>query len=177
MNIITLDQETFAPDILHDINLKTSIVICALETNINFLLYNNDRLYLMNNRNDIIFNNLKTIGNTISIFDYNPHIKWSVPKGVNLNFVEPRKMKAVFNKIHTNYLEVDSDPLTHDLLNISFCVYVDKERAKETPVIHTADRLFEINIDYNSFVEDAVEEVYILQNNYVFQEFKKHLDK
>lgn len=174
MNIITIDSETFAPDLISELDLKNSIVICALETNTNFLLHNNDRIYLLNNRNDIVFNNLKTIGNVTCIFEYNPHIKWCVPKGVDLVFKEPRKMRPVFNYIYTNYLEVDSDPWACDLLNISFCIHIDKERAKDTPKICTGERLFEIGIEYGGFVEEAIEHVYLLQNNFVFQEFKKH---
>jgi len=176
MNIITINGETFSPEQLAEIDFKTSIILCGLETNKNFLFHNNDRLYLLNNKSDIIFNNLKMIGNTTYILDYNPNIRWSIPKGVDLVFEEPRKSNPIFNCVYTNYIQIDSEPWSHDLLNISFCVYLDKERAKNSNKISVGERLFEININYGPFVEESIENIYILQNNFAFQEFKKHFD-
>ena len=177
MNIITLDTETFSPDLIQDINFRTSIVICSLENNVNFLLQNNDRLYLLNNKNDIIFNNLKMIENSVCILEYNPHIRWCVPKGVDVVFKEPHKIKSFYKNIYTNHLEIDSDPIQHDILNINFCIHLDKDRCKEKQKIYNGERLFEIDINYGPFTEEAVEEIYLLQNNYIFQEFKKHFDR
>jgi hypothetical protein len=176
VNIVTINGEAFSPEIVSEIDLKTSIIICGLEGNKDFLLNNNERIYLLNNKNDIVFNNLKIIENSYYIIEYNPHLRWSVPKGVNLSFIETRKPKSIFNVIYTNYIDIDSDPWTHDLLNISFSVYIDKERAKNLNKISVGERLFEIDIDYGPFVEESVEHIYILQNNFAFEEFKKHFD-
>ena len=174
MNVITIGEDV---EQISEIDLRTNVIMCALEVDYKFVQVEDKHLYLLN-KSDIMLQTQKMIGNTIHIIEYTPNIKWCVPKGVNIWVQEPRKLRSIFQNVYINYIQLDTEPEEVDLINLSFTIYVDKERCKGMTKISCGDKLLEIDLDYSSFVEEGpVENIYVVKNNYMFQEFKTHFDR
>jgi len=176
IEIVYINEENFDPEDVLSINLSTNIVMSTLDRN-DVYLEENNRFYLLN-KTDILFNNLKVIDNTAYIIDYNPHVKWSVPKGIDLVFTEALKKVPVFYQIYTNYTEIDNDPQDNQLLSINYNIYMDKERAKGVPKIPKGTKMLEVDLKYNLINDNnIIRGLYVIKNDFIFYEFKKHFDR
>lgn len=174
MNIIEVKEDT---EMLAEINLGNSVIMCGLEGNSNkFYEYEDNRIYLLN-KSDVMLQTQKMVGNTTIIWEYNPNIKWCVPKGVSLYIQEPRRAKPVFQNIFINHYELCNESEKSDIIGVSFTINIDKDRAKGLIRIPAGERILELDFDYTSFVTEPIETIYVLKNNYVFQEFYDHFNR
>jgi hypothetical protein len=172
---IKTDSSFFDPEQIADIDLSRNIVLCVLESNKNILI-EDYAIYLLN-QTDILFHNQKLLMDNNIIINYNPFIKWSIPKGIELVVKEPIKKQSVFNNIFINYISYDK-LLNNDLANVNFTIYINKDRSKGLTKISSGEKLLEVNYFYKLITnEEMVDNIYIIQNNYAYQEFNLHFNK
>lgn len=174
--LVYINNDNFNPETIYDIDLETSIVASLLENN-NIFKDDKHHLYLCA-KTDIMLQNLKMIGNTNYILDFNPNIKWSIPKGIDVMFNTPSTVvNDIIAGIFTDTILYDEEPLVNNLMSYKFCLHIDKERTKNAVKILSGTRLLVIHPVETIFNGGYVSHIYVIQNNYIYDEFKLHFDR
>jgi len=164
------------PSKISHIDIKTSIVLCVTENNTNILL--DDKSITLINPSDISFSSQRILTNNYTIINYSPNIRWSIPNDINITFKEALagKEKSYFGNIYISIpFNVPCDSNT--LISYAFSIYVDRSRSKEMGKIRKGDRLLDVGFDYKIFAETIIDKIYVIWNNYCFQEFEMHFSK
>ena len=172
MNLIKITPNDDPSKIAH-INMKNSIIGCFTENNTNVEVIN--KSIFLKNSSDIFFSNQKILSNNFTIINYMPNIKWCFPNDITLTFNEATEFreKSYFSDIYiTRTLHVKNTENT--LMSNTFNIYVDRSRSKEMGKIQKNEYLLEVNFEYKLFSEVNIESIYLIQNNYCFQEFEQH---
>lgn len=170
MNYILIEKTT-DPDIIKNIDVKNDVIICE-QSKKNSIIYQKNKLYLQND-NSFEFYNQK-ITNQYVVLNFNPYIKWSLPIGVDLNFTESKKESPFILKIYSNYVDIKQNENNQIINNLTFTLYIDKDRIKRTTNIPAKTNLLNIEFDYCMDCENAVNNIYHIKNNFVYEEFIKH---
>jgi len=172
---IKTDPSLFDPEQLSDIDFSNSVVLCTVENNKN-ISYDNEYLYILNH-NDISLHTQRILNNDIYV-NFNPHIKWSVPLGVYLRFREVNKKIPIVDKVFVNYNDVENLNY-HKLIELNFTLILNKERCNKDNLnkLKASKRMLTVGFEYGIFRNSPVENIYIIQNNYAYQEFSLHFDR
>jgi hypothetical protein len=154
--------------------VRNSIIICIHENNKN-ILFENKSIYLVN-PSEILFSNQRILSNNYTVVNYNPNMKFCIPLDISLTFKEPEREKTYINKIYPNinYI-IKSGEIT--LVSYTFSVFIDRERTKEMNRVLRYEKFIEVGFEYKPFAENAIENIYLIQNNFCFQEFEQHFSK
>jgi len=174
LNLIEIGED-FDPVEIAKIDLETSVVACFTERNTN-LVCDNKSIYLTNPL-DMSFNKHKILINNFTIFTYAPNVRWSIPNDVLLQYQESSKHE--FEYFSTIYKEIVYQEIfdKNTLIGHSFNIYVDRERSRKKGRIKKSETLLEVDFGYKPLATKAIENFYIIQNSYCFQEFEKHFNK
>ncbi len=172
MNIIkikTREDEIFDSEKVSNIDLTKNIIISSMEHQLNFT-YDDELLYLTL-YNDITINTQKIVENK-TIINYNPHIKWCIPKGIILIFDEYFSNTSIIDKIHINCDKVDNK--ISWLINYNFQLFINRNRCKNFVKLNNGSKILTVDFNYGPFCDFDIENIYIIQNDYIFQEFINH---
>jgi hypothetical protein len=174
-----INKDNFDPEIIANIDLEKNIVAVTIDGN-KIITDDGYRLFLTN-KNDIMLQNQKIIGNTAYVIDFNPHIKWSVPRGLDLVFGQPTiRVVDIINCSYTDTLWYEDSLITHNLMSFKFCVHIDKERTYSSTKILAGEKLLQIDILTNLLHMDQyveIQNIYVIQNSFIFEEFKDHFER
>ena len=174
MNLIEIGKD-FDPTEITKIDLETSIIACVTETNTNITSEN--KSIFLNNPLDMSFNKHKILINNFTIFNYAPNVRWSMPNNVLLRYYESSKHEMEY--FSTIYKEIVYQKILieNTLISHSFGIYIDRERSRKKGRIKKLESLLEVKFEYKPLATNAIENFYIIRNNYCFQEFEKHFNK
>lgn len=177
-NLIYLNTDNFDPEEVYDIDLSKNIVASTLESN---TIFKNDRSHLnICNKTDIMLQNLKIIDNKIYVLDFNPSIKWSIPKNADINFSTPYiKINDYINTFYIDTIWCDEEPEKNYLISFKYTIHIDKDRTKSATKIQSGESLFDVNF-YQPLLSNAdfeIDNIYVIYNNYIYEEFKLHFDR
>lgn len=177
-NLIYLNTDNFDPEEVYNIDLSKNIIASTLENN---TIFKNDNYHLnICNKTDIMLQNLKIIDNKIYILDFNPNIKWSIPKGLDIEVNKTYSKTIDFiNSYYTDMIWYDEEPKDNYLTSFKYCIHIDKDRTKSATKIHAGEKLLNVDIVStllsNEYTE--VHNIYVIYNNYIYEEFKLHFDR
>jgi hypothetical protein len=174
LNLIKISA-TDDPSEIARIDIKNNIIMCVTENNNNIQIVDND--ILLSNPANISFNNQKVLPNNFTSINYAPNIRWSIPNFIDIIFEEPYdyRVKTYFSNIYINTTyKVKCD--CNRLLSHSFNIYIDRTRSQEMGKIPKGEYLLQIDFVQKVLSEEPIENIYLIQNNYCFQEFETHFN-
>ena len=174
MELIEIGED-FDPTEIAKIDLETSVIACVTETNTNITSEN--KSIFLTNPLDMSFNKHKILINNFTILKYAPNVRWSIPNNVLLQYYESSKHEVEY--FSTIYKEIVYHQILDEntLISHSFDIYIDRERSRKKGRIKKLESLLEVKFEYKPLATNAIENFYIIRNNYCFQEFEKHFNK
>lgn len=174
MKLTYLNEENFEPEDFTTIDKEHSIVF-AIPTYYNNVS-NNDDFVFISNTHSFQPNSLKMSNENLLIYNFKPQIKLLYPKGVIFNFKELPTTKPIINIVYPILDRIRNYDSFNISNHLSFTVYIDKLQIKkyETSLIDINQFKIAIDYQYSIFAENEVENIYIINNTFVFSDFEKH---
>lgn len=173
MKLNYIDEKNFDPNILVDIDVENSIILSTLENN-NITI--TDKELFLNTNNEINIYNQKLVGDDIFI-NFSPIIKWSVPNDVSLKFTDSNKESPFLEKIYTKYNFIKKEE-NYSFFTINFILHINKNQIDKNMVkINRNQQILAVNIDYGIFRETPIDNLYIIKNDYIFEDFLNHFER
>lgn len=179
IEVIDNKDKEFSPEDILGIDLKEQILISLTENN-KYLNFDGNNIHLLNQKEIYPFQ-LKQLDESL-ILDYNPNIKWSIPKHIRIEFIEPERSKVLstpyFSHIYKNTKTL-KECKNYDLKTFTFSIYLDHNRFKNEKLL-IGEKLLELDLFFHwKFIntERDLTKIIILKNNYAFQEFEMHFEQ
>ncbi len=175
LQYINETSEDFTPEQITEID-KTHSIIFSIPTQYPNLMGNDDDFIYFTNVYSFQPHSLKMINDSEVAYEYKPQMKICYPKGIIFNFYEKPSEKSVISNIFTNFDRVKTYGDNRLINSISFSIYFDRTRLKkyEISLIDISQMKIVTDFKYSVFAEQEVENIYIINNTFVYSDFEKH---
>jgi len=176
------------PEELIKIDKTKNIILCTPPSDKNIIETKTPDIFSILLTQDINLSLGEQITPNIIAMEYSPRLRILVPSGIKLNIIdtESNKTGSIFNKIYCNYdvyyayeSETDTELKYKVYNNIKFVLYIDviQMRKKINSLLISkgepiADLYFSWYIQTQKEVP-MIENIYLIKDLYVFQEFAK----
>jgi len=172
INVINKNDSEFV-ETINNIDTSKNIII-ASHTYEKHISYDSMRRVSFQATSPISFTNYTTIGEC-AVYEYRPKIKMCHPIGVEAQFIEPYDV-YYYNKIYTNNsIYFSANCVLYD--SITTVLYIDRilfKQFKKPMSINTGAKILSLNFTYNINMASMIENIYYIQDNFVFENFLDH---
>jgi hypothetical protein len=172
MEIIKINNdENFDPMQLVNIDKKSSIVFSTTESSHN--IYHNDENMYITTHKPIDVYSLKLHGTDFK-YDHDPNMRITIPKGMSIDFVEAMSSNPLLKKIYPNMIEFYKYQDYKLINNFTLTLCIDRHRLGRRVRIISGDILINLVFSYEILAKYEVQQIYIIQNNFVYTHFVDH---
>ena len=171
LNTIIRDEDTDFSDLLSKINTETDLILCTHTNNLKVFMNELNLITLKTNKT-ISFSDFQLAGTG---FEFASKCKICIPKHINLKFKPPISKfyyKHIYN--YSDYHIYDHNIIYDNIRNV---IIVEKDIMRmfdKMILIKKDDEILHIDVEYTINTIQPIQNFYLIEDDYVYDEFINH---